>query len=54
MNRLVDHFKFLSCRANRVEPSPIRETVKQIAEYQKKGVKVISFAAGDPDPTLAE
>ena len=48
----MDHFKFLSCRANRVEPSPIRETVKQIAEYQKKGVKVISFAAGDPDPNL--
>ena len=46
----MDCFKFLSARANRVEASPIRETVRQIAEYQKKGVRVISFAAGDPDP----
>ena len=46
----MDCFKFLSARANRVEASPIRETVRQIAEYQKKGVRVISFAAGDPGP----
>lgn len=48
----IDYFKFLSSRANRVEVSPIRETVRKIAEYRKKGVKVISFAAGDPDPNL--
>jgi len=48
----MDYFKFLSARANRVEASPIREMVRLIAEYRKRGVRVISFAAGDPDPNL--
>ena len=49
---LIDYFKFFSCRVNRIEPSPIREIVRLITEYRKKGVKVISFATGDPDPEL--
>ena len=48
----IDYVKFLASIANRIEPTPIREAVKMIAEYRKKGIKVISLAAGDPDPTI--
>lgn len=46
-----DYLKFFSSRLNFAEPSPIREMVSKIAERSKKA-KVISFAAGDPDPNV--
>ncbi|MGC8983346.1 MAG: PLP-dependent aminotransferase family protein [Desulfurococcaceae archaeon] len=46
-----DYAKFLSSRANLVEPSPIREMVSRIAKKSRE-TKVISFAAGDPDPDV--
>lgn len=46
-----DYLKFFSSRLNFAEPSPIREMVSKIAEKSKKA-KVISFAAGDPDPNV--
>lgn len=51
--RLVkpDYSKFMSSRANFVEPSPIREMVSRIA-LKSKTTPVISFAAGDPDPDV--
>lgn len=46
-----DYSKFLSGKANLVEPSPIREMVSRIAA-KSKITPVISFAAGDPDPNV--
>ena len=46
-----DYTKFLSGRANYVEPSPIREMVSRIAKKSRE-TQVISFAAGDPDPDV--
>lgn len=44
--------KFLSARSNLIESSPIRVAVAKIAELRNKGLKVISLAAGDPDPDV--
>lgn len=46
-----DYYKFLSSRVNYVEPSPIREMVSKIAKKSRE-TRVISFAAGDPDPDV--
>ncbi|MEM1705194.1 MAG: PLP-dependent aminotransferase family protein [Thermosphaera sp.] len=46
-----DYHKFLSSRANLIEPSPIREMVSKIA-VKSKTRPVISFAAGEPDPDV--
>ncbi len=46
-----DYYKFTSSRVNLVEPSPIRVMVSKIAE-KSKVTRVISFAAGDPDPDV--
>jgi 2-aminoadipate transaminase len=46
-----DYFKFASSRVNLVEPSPIREMVSKIAKKSRE-TRVISFAAGDPDPDV--
>jgi Transcriptional regulators containing a DNA-binding HTH domain and an aminotransferase domain (MocR family) and their eukaryotic orthologs len=46
-----DYYKFLSSRANLIEPSPIREMVSKIA-VRSKTRQVISFAAGEPDPDV--
>lgn len=46
-----DYTKFISSRVNFVEPSPIREMVSKIAKKSRE-IKVISFAAGDPDPEV--
>ncbi|MGB9827922.1 MAG: aminotransferase class I/II-fold pyridoxal phosphate-dependent enzyme, partial [Thermosphaera sp.] len=46
-----DYYKFLSSRANLIEPSPIREMVSKIA-VKSKTRQVISFAAGEPDPDV--
>lgn len=44
--------RFLAGRANFVESSPIRVAVGKIAELTEKGNKIISLAAGDPDPNI--
>lgn len=46
-----DYLKFASGRVNFVEPSPIRDMVSKIAA-KSRSVKVISFAAGEPDPDV--
>lgn len=46
-----DYLKFLSSRVNMVEPSPIRLMVSKIAQKSRQ-TRVISFAAGDPDPDI--
>lgn len=46
-----DYVKFLSSRVNMVEPSPIRLMVSRIAQKSRQ-TRVISFAAGDPDPDV--
>ncbi|ADV64695.1 PLP-dependent aminotransferase family protein [Desulfurococcus mucosus] len=43
--------KFLSSRVNYIETSPIREAVSKIAA-RSRVAKVISFAAGEPDPDV--
>jgi len=47
----ISYSKFLSSRVNYIEPSPIREAVARIAA-KSRVAKVISFAAGDPDPDV--
>jgi len=47
----IDYTRFLSGRVNYVEPSPIREIVSKIARKSRE-VRVISFAAGEPDPDI--
>lgn len=46
-----DYNKFLSSRINFIEPSPIRDVVAKIAA-KSRTTRVISFAAGDPDPDV--
>lgn len=46
-----DYSKFESSRVNLVEPSPIRVMVSKIAQKSRE-TRVISFAAGDPDPDV--
>ena len=46
-----DFTKFFSSRVNYIEPSPIREMVSKIAKKSRE-TRVISFAAGDPDPDV--
>ncbi|MEL9999780.1 MAG: PLP-dependent aminotransferase family protein [Desulfurococcaceae archaeon] len=46
-----DYYKFFSSRLNFIEPSPIREMVSKIAKKSREA-RVISFAAGDPDPDV--
>ncbi|WP_276814509.1 PLP-dependent aminotransferase family protein [Desulfurococcus amylolyticus] len=43
--------RFLSSRINYIEQSPIRDAVAKIAA-KSKTTKVISFAAGEPDPDV--
>ena len=47
----IDYTRFLSGRVSYVEPSPIREMVSRIARKSRE-TRVISFAAGDPDPDI--
>ncbi len=44
--------RFLSERASLIQPSPLSSIISKINEIAKKGIKVISFAAGDPDPNV--
>lgn len=46
-----DYSKFFASRVNLMSPSPIREVVSKIA-MRSKVRKVISFAAGEPDPNV--
>jgi len=48
---VISYDKFLSSRVNYIEASPIREAVARIAA-KSRVTKVISFAAGDPDPDV--
>jgi len=47
----IDYTRFLSGRVSYVEPSPIREMVSKIARKSQE-TRVISFAAGEPDPDV--
>ncbi|MDT7891948.1 MAG: PLP-dependent aminotransferase family protein [Thermoproteota archaeon] len=44
--------RFLAKRANLIEPSPLAKILSKIEEYRKKGKRIISLAAGDPDPNV--
>ncbi|MEM2498025.1 MAG: PLP-dependent aminotransferase family protein [Candidatus Nezhaarchaeales archaeon] len=48
----MSYERFLAGRANLIEASPIRVAVAKIAELTDRGFKVISLAAGDPDPDV--
>jgi 2-aminoadipate transaminase len=47
----IDYSRFLSGRVSYIEPSPIREMVSKIAKKSRE-TRVISFAAGEPDPDV--
>jgi len=47
----IDYSRFLSGRVSYIEPSPIREMVSKIAKKSRE-TRVISFAAGEPDPDI--
>jgi len=48
----MDYTKYLAGRANWIKGSALADVMKKASELQKKGVKLISLAAGDPDPEL--
>ncbi|KPU63294.1 alanine glyoxylate aminotransferase [Thermococcus sp. EP1] len=48
----MEYTKYLAGRANWIKGSALAEVMKKAAELQKKGTKLISLAAGDPDPDL--
>lgn len=48
----MDYTKYLAGRANWIKGSALAEVMKKASELQKKGMKLISLAAGDPDPGL--
>lgn len=48
----MDYTKYLAGRANWIKGSALAEVMKKASELQKKGIKLISLAAGDPDPEL--
>jgi 2-aminoadipate transaminase len=48
----MDYMKFLSHRISWIEPSPLAKVLGRISELSKAGFKVISLAAGDPDPDV--
>ena len=48
----VNYEKFLAERAGWIKGSALAEVMKKASELQSRGVKLISLAAGDPDPNL--
>jgi Transcriptional regulators containing a DNA-binding HTH domain and an aminotransferase domain (MocR family) and their eukaryotic orthologs len=48
----MDYMKFLSHKISWIEPSPLAKVLGRISELSKAGFKVISLAAGDPDPDV--
>ena len=48
----MEYTKYLAGRANWIKGSALAQVMKKAAELQKKGTKLISLAAGDPDPDL--
>ena len=48
----MDYAKYLAGRANWIKGSALAEVMKKASELQKKGMKLVSLAAGDPDPDL--
>jgi len=48
----MDYAKYLAGKANWIKGSALAEVMKKASELQKKGMKLVSLAAGDPDPDL--
>jgi len=44
--------KFLAGRSNWISRSPLSEILRKAGELKRKGINLISLAAGDPDPNL--
>jgi len=49
---LVDYLKFLSHRISWIESSPLAKILGRVSALSKAGFRVISLAAGDPDPSV--
>lgn len=47
-----NYIHFLSSRSNWIKGSALAKVMSKAAEFKKKGVPLISLAAGDPDPDL--
>ena len=48
----MDFNRFLAGKSNLIIESPLSNVIRKIASLKSKGVRVISLAAGDPDPNL--
>jgi len=48
----MEYSRFLSARSNWIERSMLAEVIKEAISLQKKGMRLISLAAGDPDPNV--
>lgn len=48
----MTYSRFLSARSNWIEKSMLAEVMKEAISLQKKGLRLISLAAGDPDPNV--
>jgi len=44
--------RFLAGRSNWISKSPLSEILRKASELKRKGLNLISLAAGDPDPNL--
>ncbi|MGC9149379.1 MAG: PLP-dependent aminotransferase family protein, partial [Sulfolobales archaeon] len=49
---MVDYLKFLSHRVSWIESSPLAKILGRVSALSKAGFRVISLAAGDPDPSV--
>lgn len=48
----MDYLRYLAGRANWIKTSALADVMSKASDLKKKGVKLISLAAGDPDPDL--
>lgn len=48
----MNYERFISGRANWIKGSALAEVMKRASQLQRQGIKLISLAAGDPDPNL--
>jgi len=48
----MDYNSLLAARSNWISVSPLAGVISKIISLRSKGIKVISLAAGDPDPDL--